>query len=365
MRIVQEPLDLVTTFEFRISVGARSAHENTLVRLEQDGIEGLGEAAPSHYYGETRRLVEDALDAWAPHLGEDPFALETIERRLFGVLRGNHAAHAALDMALHDWIGKRLGLPVWKILGLDPALTPHSCVTLGMASPEEMERKLEAVLDFPALKVKLGGPGDLENLERIRRRYSGAIRVDANTAWNAADAVRILRKIEPLDIELVEQPVPREDLAGLQWVRDRSPIPIFADESVHTLADVANVAGRVDGVNLKIMKSGGIREMMRMIHAARAHGLRVMLGSMVESSLALSAAAQLAPLADHLDLDGHWLLAEDPFEGAPQERGRIVLGDRPGLGVEPAAPDVRTGHGSGEARPVARAGASRGTRGSR
>jgi L-alanine-DL-glutamate epimerase-like enolase superfamily enzyme len=331
--LTHQPFDLSTAFEFRIAVGSSVVHENTLVRIEHDGFEGLGEAAPSHYYGESRRLVEAALEEWAPHLGDDPFALEAIERRLHGVLRGHHAALAAIEMALHDWIGKRLGLPVWQLLGLDPSTTPLSCVTLGMASPEEMERKLDTVIDFPMIKVKLGAPGDVENLKRIRRRYHGRIRVDANTAWKASDAVRVLRQIEPLDIELVEQPVARGDLDGLKWVRERSPIPVFADESAHDLADIGNLAGRVDGVNLKIMKSGGIRPMLRMIHAARAHGMKVMLGSMVESSLALSAAAQIAPLADYLDLDGHWLLREDPFEGAPREHGRIELSERPGLGV--------------------------------
>jgi L-alanine-DL-glutamate epimerase-like enolase superfamily enzyme len=337
MRLTHEPLDLATAFEFRIAVTrARRGHENTLVRLEHDGVVGLGEASPSHYYGESRALVEAALDDWKEDLGEDPFALEAIETRLRAGLYGQRAAHAAIDMALHDWIGKRLGLPVWKLFGLDPATTPLSCVTLGIASPEEMERKLETVLDFPILKVKLGAPGDVDNLRRIRARYRGLLRVDANTAWSASDAVRVLRQIEPLDIELVEQPVPRHDLAGLRWVRQRSGIPVFADESVHTHADIANLAGRVDGVNLKIMKTGGLREMLRTIHAARAHGMSVMLGSMVESSLALSAAAQLAPLADYLDLDGHWLLRHDPYVGAPRERGRIELSSRPGLGVEPA-----------------------------
>jgi L-alanine-DL-glutamate epimerase-like enolase superfamily enzyme len=341
VRLSHERLDVSTAFEFRIAVGARRAHANTLVKIEHDGETGLGEASPSHYYGESRELVEAALAVWAPHLGDDPFALDAIERRLDGVLDGQRAGRAAIDSALHDWIGKRLRLPVWKLLGLDTTRTPLSCVTLGMASPEEMERKLETVLDFPILKVKLGAPGDVDNLRRIRARFRGTLRVDANTGWNAADAVRILRAIEPLDIELVEQPVARADLDGLRWVREHCGIPVFADESVHDAADIANLAGRVDGVNLKLMKAGGIRPMLRTIHAARAHGLKVMLGSMVESSLALSASAQLAPLADHLDLDGHWLLAHDPFAGAPQERGRIVLADRPGLGVVPAAAGAR------------------------
>ena len=337
MRLTHEPLDLDTVFEFRIAHhDGRKGHANTLVKIEHDGIEGWGEASPSHYYGETRALVDAAIETWAPRLGDDPFALEAIEARLDQVLQGQDAARAAIDSALHDWIGKRLELPVWKLLGLDPRTTPLSCVTLGMAAPEEMERKLDTVRDFPALKVKLGSPGDVENLERIRKGFSGRIRVDANAAWSAAEAVRLLRRIEPLDLELVEQPVARGDLDGLRWVRERSGIPVFADESIHRASDVALLAGRVDGVNLKLMKSGGLREMLRTIHAARAHGMRIMLGSMVESSLALSAAAQLAPLADYLDLDGHWLLARDPFRGAPGERGCITLSERPGLGVERA-----------------------------
>ena len=225
MRLRHEPLDLATTFEFRIAHSTGLGRGNTLVRLEHEGLEGLGEAAPAHYYGENRILAEQALAAWAPLLGEDPFALEAIERRLRAALDGQAAARAAIEMALHDWIGKKLGLPVWRLFGLDPALTPVSCVTLGMADREEMERKLETVMEFPALKVKLGAPGDVENLRLIRSRYRGRIRVDANAAWSAAEAVRVLRQIEPLDIELVEQPVPRADLDGLRWVRERSGIP--------------------------------------------------------------------------------------------------------------------------------------------
>ena len=333
MQLRHEPLDLATAFEFRIAHGVRRGHANTLVTLEHEGIEGWGEASPSHYYGETRELVEAALATWAPHLGEDPFAFDAIDARLHAVLQGHGAARAGIDSALHDWVGKKLGQPVWKLFGLDAAKTPLSCVTLGMASPEEMERKLETVRDFPALKVKLGAPGDVENLERIRAGYTGKLRIDANAAWAPADAVRVLRRVERLDLELVEQPVARGDLDGLRWVRERIGIPVFADESVHHASDIAQLVGRVDGVNLKLMKSGTLREMQRTIHAARAHGMQVMLGSMVESSLALSAAAQLAPLADYLDLDGHWLLAKDPFSGAPGERGRIELSQRPGLGV--------------------------------
>lgn len=336
MRLDVEPLELATRYEFRIAHGAHRSYRNVLVRLEHEGITGLGEGSASHYYGESYETMRVALATWAPLLGDDPFALDAIEARLDAALMGNASARAALEMALHDWIGRRLGLPVWKLLGLDPAAAPVSCVTLGMASPEEMERKLDEVIDFPAIKVKLGAPGDVDNLKRVRRRYTGRLQVDANAAWGAADAVRVLREIEPLGIDLVEQPVGRGDLDGLRWVRERSPIPVFADESCHRLADVGRLAGRVDGINLKIMKTGGIREMLRMIHAARAHGMRILLGSMIESSLGLSAAAQLAPLADYLDLDGHWLLAGDPFSGAPGERGAIVLRDRPGLGVEPA-----------------------------
>src|SRR5262245_41947752 len=340
VRLSVERLDLSTAFEFRITHGGGRAHENTLVRLEHAGVTGLGEASPAHYYGESRALVEAALAAWAPVLGDDPFALDAIEQRLDLVLEGQQAARAALETALVDWVGRRLGVPVWKLFGLDPSRVPLSSVTLGMASPEEMEQKLETVKDFPIIKVKLGRPEDVENLRAIRRRFKGRLRVDANTAWSPTDAVRVLRSIEPLEIELVEQPVPRHDLDGLRWVRERVGIPVFADESVHDPEDVAKLAGRVDGVNLKLMKAGGIRRMHRTLVVAKAHGLQIMLGSMVESSLALSAAAQLAPLADYLDLDGHWLLAADPFEGAPGDRGAIRLSDHAGLGVQPARASV-------------------------
>ncbi len=333
MRLGVETIEVRSRHPFRIAHGAKQSYRNAIVSIEHDGVTGLGEASPSHYYGESPEMVEEALTTWAAHLGDDPFALDAIDARLDAVLQGHGAARAALEMALHDWIGKRLGVPVWKLFGLDRANTPLSCMTLGMADPAEMDAKLGEILDFPMIKVKLGGPGDVDNLRRIRERYTGKLQIDANTAWSAADAVRVLREIEPLDIELVEQPVARGDLDGLRWVRERSPIPVFADESAHHLADVAKLAGRVDGINLKIMKTGGLREMRRMIDAARAHGMKVMIGSMMETSLGLSAAAQLAPLVDYLDLDGHWLLADDPFDGAPRERGVIALNDRPGLGA--------------------------------
>lgn len=336
MELSFETLTVTTRHAFRIAHGARREHRNTFVRITHEGVTGWGEASPSHYYGESPELVEAALRAWAPHLGDDPFALDALHRRLDGVLAGASAARAALDSAMHDWIGRRLAQPTWRLFGLDRARVPVSCVTLGMSTPEELELKLEELREFPRLKVKLGAPGDVESLRRVRAAHRGAIQVDANAAWSAADAVRVLRAIEPLGIELVEQPVARGDLDGLRWVRERVGIPVYADESVHRLSDVASLAGRVDGVNLKLMKCGSLGEMRRMIHAARAHGLGVMLGSMVESSLALSAAAQLAPLADVLDLDGHWLLARDPWSGAPGECGRIALADAPGLGAQRA-----------------------------
>ena len=333
MELSFETIPVETRFTFRIAHGSKREHRNTFVRVQHEGVTGWGEASPSHYYGESAAMAEEALRTWAPHLADDPFAIDTIHRRLDTVLAGHDAARAALDSALHDWIGHRLGQPVWRLFGLDRTRVPVSCVTLGMASPEEMDEKLESLQGFPRLKVKLGAPGDVESLKRVRARHAGAIQVDANAAWSPADAVRVLRAIEPLGIELVEQPVARGDLGGLRWVRERIGIPLFADESVHHLADVAALAGRVDGINLKLMKCGSLGEMRRMIHAARAHGMQVMLGSMVETSLALSAAAQLAPLADVLDLDGHWLLAHDPWAGAPREQGRIELSDAPGLGA--------------------------------
>jgi L-alanine-DL-glutamate epimerase-like enolase superfamily enzyme len=335
MRLNAEPLDLALATPFRIARSVQHEAHNVLVRLEADGATGLGEAAPKEYYGETRAGALEAVAHLAGHLGDDPFALEAILDALDDALHANPAAKAAVDMALHDLVGRRLGVPVYRLLGLSAERAPHTSYTISIDTPEAMARRARQARDFTVLKIKLGSSNDLETVRAIRAASDARLRVDANAAWTAKEAIATLNALAPYDIELVEQPVARGDLEGLRLVREHVPIPVFADESCVTLEDIPRLVGRVDGINIKLMKCGGLRHAVRMIHAARAHHLRVMLGCMIESSLAITAAAHLTPLVDYADLDGALLLAHDPFEGVEVRAGRLVLPDRPGLGVRP------------------------------
>jgi L-alanine-DL-glutamate epimerase-like enolase superfamily enzyme len=335
MELSAEPLNLRLATPFRIARGVQHEAHNVLVWLEEDALTGLGEAAPRSYYGETRESALAAIAQFARWLGDDLFAVEEIMAGLDRTLHGNPAAKAAVDMVLYDLIGQRLGVPVYRLFGLSAARTPHTSFTIGIDTPAEMARRALQARDYPILKVKLGTRHDLEIVQAIRDVTDAALRVDANAAWTAKEAIATINTLAPYRIELVEQPVAREDLEGLRLVRENVPVPIIADESCVTLEDVARVAGCVDGINIKLMKCGGLHHALEMIHAARAHHLRVMLGCMIESSIAITAAAHLTPLVDYADLDGALLLAHDPYEGVGLRGGKIALPDRPGLGVRP------------------------------
>jgi L-Ala-D/L-Glu epimerase len=335
MDLTAEPLDLKLAAPFRIARGVQHEAHNVLVRLDADGLTGLGEAAPKTFYGETREGALAAIAHFAGHLGDDPLAIEEIMAALDRTLHGNPAAKAAVDMALYDLVGQRLGVPVYRLFGLSAARAPHTSYTISLDSPAEMARQALNAHEYPILKIKLGTRHDLAIVQAIREVTDATLRVDANAAWTAKDAIATINALAPYNVELVEQPVARDDLEGLQLVRENVPIPIFADESCVTLEDVARVAGRVDGINIKLMKCGGLHRALAMIHSARAHHLRVMLGCMIESSLAITAAAHLTPLVDYADLDGALLLAHDPYEGVSLQGGAIVLPDLPGLGVRP------------------------------
>ena len=333
MELIAQTLDLTLNVPFRISRGVQNVAHNVLVHIEDDGMTGIGEAAPSGYYGEKCESVLMALSYFAEHLGDDPLLIEDISADLSQVMRGNAAARASVDMALYDLMGQRLGVPVYQLLGLNPARTPLTSFTIGLDTPAEMARKAREAAQFPVLKIKLGTANDLEIVKAIREATDARLRVDANAAWTPKQAIRTINALEPYNIEFVEQPVPASDLNGLQLVREHTSVPIFADESCVTLEDVPQMAGRVDGINVKLMKCGGISQALKMIATARAHHLQVMLGCMVESSVAITAAAQISPLVDYADRDGALLVANDPFEGVQIERGRMTLPDRPGLGV--------------------------------
>ena len=334
MHIDARPVDLKLTVPFRISTGVQLVASNIIAQINHKEFTGYGEAAPFEYYGEIQETVLACITTFAGNLGDDPFAIEDILNHLDHLIRLNPAAKAAVDMALYDLAGKMLNVPVYKLLGLNPAHTPHTSFTLGIDSPANMAKKALLARDYPILKVKVGTKHDLDNLKAIRDVSSATIRVDANTAWTPKEAIKMINALAPYNIEFVEQPVHPRDLDGLRLVRENVPLPIIADESCVTVDDIPRVAGCVDGINIKLMKCGGLRHALKMIHVARAHHLRIMIGCMIESSLAITAAAHLTPLVDYADLDGHLLIDNDPYEGVTVVNGKLVLPERPGLGVQ-------------------------------
>jgi L-alanine-DL-glutamate epimerase-like enolase superfamily enzyme len=322
--------------EFGISRGSRTSQSLVQVELEHEGIVGRGEASPVYYRGETVESASEFLTTTAPPLvGDDPFALEAIEGRLEDV-DGEAAGKAALDAALHDWIGQRLGVPLWRLLGLSPEANPTS-YTIAIDSVEGTRDRVRRASEFKSLKVKVGGVDDLVRLEAVREESAAPMRVDANEGWTLESARELMPELIRLGVELVEQPFPADDTDSFTALRELHPrLPIVVDEGCHDLGDVAPAAAYADGITVKLAKSGGVREAVRMIHAARALGLRVMLGCMVESQLGVAPAAAIASLADWVDLDGHLLLADEPFTGLRFEDGRVLPGAGAGLGVAPA-----------------------------
>jgi L-alanine-DL-glutamate epimerase-like enolase superfamily enzyme len=336
VKLSHEILSLHTRYPFVIARGGYAAHENVVVRIEDDeGIEGLGEAAPNRYYGESVGSVVAALEKFAPVLATaDGWSLEAIDEQLNRALRGNGSAKSAISAALHDVVGKRLRLPVYKLWGLDASDAPQSSFTIAIADNDGLRRRIADAAEYPILKIKLGTDRDMEIVRVVREAAPDKqLRVDANAAWTPSEAVRMIDFLYEQGVEFVEQPVAAADVEGLRFVRARSRLPIFADESCLVAADIPKLAGAVDGINIKLAKCGSLREAVRMVHTARALGMSVMAGCMIESSLGISAIAQLAPLLDHADLDGAALLDGDPFTGTTIAGGRIRLGTGPGLGV--------------------------------
>jgi L-alanine-DL-glutamate epimerase-like enolase superfamily enzyme len=337
MKLEHEIITLRTKSPFIISRGGASEYRVVRVTLTApDGATGWGEAAPSAFYGETADTVVDVLPRFGAVLdGADGWSLEAIEHELAKVIRFNGSARAAISAALHDMMGKRLGVPVYKLWGLDPAAAPPTSFTIGIAPDEQtLRERVRDAEQYPVLKIKLGSSWD-ERIVRVVRELAPkkVLRVDANAAWTPKSALRFIPFLQELGVEFVEQPLPPHDVEGLRFIRERSPLPIVADESCIVAADIPKLAGAVDGINIKLAKCGGLREALRMIAVARAHGMLVMAGCMIESSLGITAAAHFAPLLDCADFDGAALVTNDPYKGATIDGGVIRLPERPGLGV--------------------------------
>ncbi|MGQ0715082.1 MAG: dipeptide epimerase [Gemmatimonadaceae bacterium] len=339
MKLAHEVITLRTRHPFTIARGGSSEFRVVWVRVtDSDGSEGWGEASPSRFYGETADTVVAVLPRLAAALeGLETWSLEDIDHELDEAVRFNGAAKSAVSAALHDLAAKRLKVPLWKMWGLNPSKAPRSSFTIGIGEVAEIRRKVSEAAEYPILKVKLGSNHDEEILRVIREGAPDKVlRVDANAAWTPKQALRMMDTLVDHGVEFVEQPLPAHDIDGLRFVRERAPLPILADESCVTSADIPRLVGAVDGINIKLAKCGGLREALRMIAAARTHGMLVMCGCMIETSLGITAAAHLAPLLDYADLDGAALVSNDPFIGASIAGGRITLRDAPGLGVTKA-----------------------------
>ena len=330
MKLHWEPITLDLKTTFRVAHGAFDQRFNVLVYLD----DGVGEAAAVPYYGETQDGIIDYLKSM-PDLGDDPFDMDSV---LTKRSPGSRAARSAIDEALHDLWGKKLGQPLYKLFGLNPNNLPLTSFTIGIDEPEIMAEQAKSS-KFPIIKVKLGSEKDEAIVSLIRNATSAKLRADANAGWSREQALHIIPRLMEYDLEFIEQPLAVEDVEGYFWLKEKLRaqkinIPIFADETTKTSHDVAKLAGAIDGVVVKTMKSEGIREALRMIHTARAHDMQIMLSCMIESSVGATAAAHLAPLCDYVDLDGPLLIKNDPYRGLKYDGAKLTLPDGPGLGLE-------------------------------
>jgi L-Ala-D/L-Glu epimerase len=338
MKLSHEIIALRTKHPFIIARGGSSEYRVVRVTVTaDDGATGWGEAAPSTFYGETADTVVSVLPVLGRVLdGADGWSLEALEHGLARAIRFNGSARAAVSAALHDLAAKRLGVPLYRMWGLDPAASPPSSYTIAIAPDEAtLRQRVAEAGPYPVLKIKLGTAWDERIVQLVRELAPDKVlRVDANAAWTPKHALHMIPRLAELGVEFVEQPLAPHDVEGLRFVRERSSLPIIADESCLVATDIPVLAGVVDGINIKLAKCGGLREALRMIATARAHGMMVMAGCMIESSLGITAAAQFAPLLDCADYDGAALVSNDPYVGATIDGGVVRLPAAPGLGVE-------------------------------
>jgi len=326
MNIEWEAITLDLKNTFRIAHGASDQRHNVIVKIGN----GMGEAAGVPYLGESQASIIQYLEE-LPEIDWDPFQIEDI---LNNLPPGSKAARAAIDMALHDWLGTVVGQPIYRLLGLNAARIPQTSFTIGMDEPDQMADQARNS-KMPVIKIKLGSHDDEAIVSAVRQACPEiSIRVDANAAWSREQAADLIPRLAHYNLEFVEQPLSVGDIEGLRWLRALNlGTPIFADENIKTCRDVLAHVGAIDGIVIKLMKTCGLREAVRVIHVARALEMKIMIGCMVESSLAVTAAAQIAPMCDYADLDAPLLIHNDPFQGLAFQDANILLPNGPGFGV--------------------------------
>jgi L-Ala-D/L-Glu epimerase len=315
-----------------------SEYRDTIqVLLTRDGVTGIGEGAPIVRYHENAEDGKRAIDSIIPFLrAADPWCYEKIMSEVSRQMPNQFAAKAALDIALMDWVGKKAGLPLCRMLGLDPADTPITTFSIGIDTPESTRQKVLEAEAFPVLKIKVGLTTDEATIAAVRSATKKPLRVDVNEGWkDKEEAVRKINWLETQGVEFIEQPMPAEMIEETRWVRSHVHLPIIADEAAVNARAIPKLVDAYDGVNVKLDKCGGIQASLRMLYVAKALGMKTMLGCMVSSSVSVTAAAHLSPLVDYADLDGNLLIANDPYTGVMVNRGKLVIPDGPGLGVKP------------------------------
>ena len=330
------PYELKLRHAFNLAKYQRTTTPDVQVQIEYDGIIGYGEASMPPYLGESVDSVTSFLSKLDLSQFSDPFRIEDIMAYLETVAPNNRAAKASVDIALHDLLGKIMGQPWYKIWGLNPQKCPNTSFTISYdADPAEMKAKIDETTPFKVIKIKMGLDHDKELVNAIRSRTDTAICVDVNQGWSDKEqALEMCHWLAERNCLFVEQPMPKEMIDETAWLRERSPLPIIADEFLQRLPDVKRAAGAYDGINIKLMKSTGMHEAYQMAVLARSLGMKIMLGCMTETSCAVTAAAQLAPMVDWADLDGNLLIANDRFDGIKIVDGKVTIPDRPGIGVE-------------------------------
>ena len=335
MKLSFEPYELQLRHTFTVSSYSRKTTPDVQIKLEYEGFTGYGEASMPPYLGQSVESVCRFMSQVDMEQFRDPFRLEEILAYVDSLSPGDSAAKAAIDIALHDLVGKLMGQPWWRIWGLDPSKAPDTTFTIGIDTPEVVRQKTRECADrFNILKVKVGLDNDKEMIRTIREVTDLPLAVDANQGWKDREqALDEIHWLKENGIVMVEQPMAKERVEDNAWITERSPLPIFADEAIQRLADIPSIKGAYHGINIKLMKCTGMREAWKMLNYARAEGMKVMVGCMTETSCAVSAAAQLSPAVDFADLDGNLLITNDMYKGMEVIDGKITLSDRPGIGL--------------------------------
>lgn len=334
LKLSYRPYELQLKHVFTVATNSRTTTPVVLTSIEYDGVTGFGEASMPPYLGESHESVLNFLSKVNLEQFSDPFLMEDILEYIEGIMPGNYAAKASLDIALHDLTGKLLGQPWFRLWGLNPAKTPLTSFTIGIDTADVVREKTLEASAFKLLKIKLGRDNDREMIETVRSVTDVPIFVDVNQGWKDRDyALEMAHFLNENNAEFIEQPMPKEQIDDIAWLTERSPIPIVADEALQTVDQLLGMKGIYNGINIKLMKCGGMHAAYKMITLARQMGMKILIGCMTETSCAVSAAAQLSPLVDWADLDGNLLINNDIYEGMIVTDGRVTLPDRPGIGI--------------------------------